>query len=111
MVSEGSTSRVMVLNLGLYVLNGVRGLDVQGDGVAGQGLHEDLHAATETKHKMKSGLLLDVVVRKGTAILKLLASKDEALLVRRDALFVLNLGLYVLNGVRGLDVQGDGLAG
>ena len=34
---------------------------------------------------MKSGLLLDVVVRKGAAILQLLAGKDEALLVGRDA--------------------------
>ena len=32
--------------------------------------------------QVKSRLLLDVVVAQGTAILKLLASKDKALLVR-----------------------------
>ena len=35
---------------------------------------------------MKSRLLLDVVVRKRAAIFQLLASEDEALLVRRDSL-------------------------
>ena len=33
---------------------------------------------------MESGFLLDVVIRKGTAILKLLTGEDQALLVRRD---------------------------
>lgn len=37
--------------------------------------------------------LLDVVIRKGTSILQLLPSEDEALLIRGDALLVLNLGL------------------
>ena len=31
------------LDLGLDVLDGVRGLHLQGDGLASQGLHEDLH--------------------------------------------------------------------
>ena len=34
---------------------------------------------------MEGGLLLDVVVGKGAAILKLLPGEDQALLVRRDA--------------------------
>lgn len=38
------------------------------------------------KHQMQSGLLLDVVVVQGTAILELLAGKDEALLVGWDAM-------------------------
>ena len=33
---------------------------------------------------MESGFLLDVVIREGSAIFKLLASEDEALLVGRD---------------------------
>ena len=33
---------------------------------------------------MKGGLLLDVVVRKGTSVLELLAGKDQSLLVRRN---------------------------
>ena len=60
---------------------------------------------------MEGGLLLDVVVAEGAAVFELLASEDEALLVRRDAFLVLNLGLDVLNGVTGLHVEGDGLAG
>jgi len=34
---------------------------------------------------MEGRLLLDVVVSQGTAILKLLSSKDQTLLVRRNA--------------------------
>jgi hypothetical protein len=37
---------------------------------------------------VKSALLLDVVVGEGAAILKLLASEDQALLVRGDTLLV-----------------------
>ena len=59
---------------------------------------------------MESGLLLDVIVGKGAAILKLLASEDKTLLVRRDALLVLDLGLNVVDGVAGLNLKGDGLA-
>jgi len=54
--------------------------------------------------------LLNVVVRKGAAILQLLASEDQALLVRRDALLVLDLGLDIVDRVRGLNLEGDGLA-
>jgi hypothetical protein len=56
-------------------------------------------------------LLLNVVVGEGSAVLKLLASKDETLLVRRDALLVLDLGLDVVDGVRGLNLESDRLAG
>ena len=31
------------LNLGFDILNGVRGLHLQSNGLASQGLHEDLH--------------------------------------------------------------------
>ena len=34
---------------------------------------------------MKGGLLLDVVVREGAAVLELLAREDETLLIRGDA--------------------------
>ena len=40
---------------------------------------------------MKRRLLLDIVVGECAAILELLPCKDEALLVGRDALLVLNL--------------------
>jgi len=56
---------------------------------------------------MEGQLLLNVVVRKGAAILELLSGKDETLLVRRGTLLVLDLCLHVVNGVRGLDLEGD----
>ena len=59
---------------------------------------------------MEGGLLLDVVVIEGAAILELLSSEDESLLIGRDALLVLDLGLDVLDGVRWLDVESDGLS-
>ncbi|KAM0883050.1 hypothetical protein ACQ4PT_031880 [Festuca glaucescens] len=102
---------LLVLDLRLDIVDGVRGLHLKGDGLAGQGLDEDLHATPETEDKVEGGLLLDVVVSKGPAVLQLLASKDEALLVRRDALLVLDLRLDVVDGVRGLHLKGDGLAG
>ena len=60
---------------------------------------------------MKGGLLLDVVVGEGSAVFELLASEDESLLIWGDAFLVLDLGLDVLNGVTGLNIEGDGLAG
>jgi redox-regulated HSP33 family molecular chaperone len=43
--------------------------------LASGSLDEDLHSFFETQHQVKSVLLLDVAVSKGTAILKLLASE------------------------------------
>jgi hypothetical protein len=54
--------------------------------------------------------LKPTVVRESTAVLELLAGEDETLLVRRDTLLVLDLRLDVVDGVRGLDLEGDGLA-
>ena len=59
---------------------------------------------------MKGRLLLDVVVGQSAAILKLLASEDETLLVRGDALLVLDFGLHRLDGIGRLDLKGDRLA-
>jgi hypothetical protein len=36
-------SPLLVLNLGLDIVDGVAGLDLKGDGLACEGLHEDLH--------------------------------------------------------------------
>ena len=58
---------------------------------------------------MESGLLLDVVVRKGSAVLELLTSEDKSLLIWRNTFLVLDLGLDVLNSVGWLDIEGDGL--
>jgi len=100
----------LVLDLLLHVLDRVRGLDFEGDGLSGQGLDEDLHASTETEDEVESGLLLDVVVGQGTAVLELLPGEDEALLVGRNAFLVLDLLLHVFDRVGGLDFEGNGLA-
>ena len=75
-----------------------------------QSLDEDLHTTTKTKDQVESGLLLDVVVREGTAVLELLASEDETLLVRGNAFLVLDLLLHGLDSVRGLHLEGDSLS-
>jgi len=55
----------------------------------------------------KRGLL----VAQGAAIFELLAGENETLLVGGNALLVLDLGLDIVDGVRGLDLEGDGLSG
>ena len=59
---------------------------------------------------MEGRLLLDVVVAESTAILKLLASEDQALLIGGNTFLILDLSLDVLDGVGRLNIQGDGLA-
>jgi len=59
---------------------------------------------------MEGGLLLDVVVAEGAAVLELLSSENETLLIRWNAFLVLDLGLDVVNGVGWLDIKSDGLA-
>ena len=59
---------------------------------------------------MKGRLLLDVVVGKSAAVFKLLASENQALLIRRNSFLVLDLLLHVVDGVGRFDFEGDGLA-
>ena len=75
----------LVLDLALDIVDGVRALHLQSDGLASERLHKDLHASTQTQHQVKGGLLLDVVVSKSATILQLLASEDESLLVRGNS--------------------------
>merc|ERR1711899_152582 len=100
---------LLVLDLSLDVLNGIAGLNLQGDGLPCESLDKDLHTSTESEDQMKGGLFLDVVVGQSSAILQLLASEDQTLLVWGDSLLVLDLSLDVLNGIAGLNLQGDGL--
>jgi len=67
-------------------------------------------SSSESEHQVQSRLFLDIVVLEGATILELLACKDEALLVWRDALLVLDLGLDGVDGVSALDLKGDGLS-
>ena len=100
---------LLILDLGLDVLDGVGWLDIEGDGLTSESLDEDLHSTSESEDEMESGLLLDVVVAEGSAVLELLTSEDESLLIWRDTLLVLDLGLNVLDGVSWLNIKGDGL--
>merc|ERR1712228_959840 len=101
---------LLVLDLGLDVLNRVGWFDLEGDGLASQGLDEDLHASSESEHKMESALLLDVVLGESSSVLELLASEDQSLLIWGNSFLVLDLGLDVLNGVGWFDLESDGLA-
>ena len=59
-----------------------------------EGLEGRLDDTTsESEDQVKSGLLLDVVVGKGSAILELLTSEDESLLVWGNSFLVLNTRL------------------
>jgi len=65
------------------------------------------HSSAQAEHKVEGGLLLDVVVLEGAAILKLLSGEDETLLVRRDSFLILDLGLHSLDSVGTLNLKGD----
>ena len=70
-----------------------------------------LGTTTQAQDQVEGRLLLDVVVGEGATVLKLLAGEDQALLVRGNALLVLDLGLDIVDGVARLHLKGDGLAG
>jgi len=78
--------------------------------LAGQDLQGRLDdTTTQAEHQVEGGLLLDVVVGQGAAVFQLLTGEDQTLLIRRDALLVLDLGLHVLDRVGTLDIEGNGL--
>ena len=89
----------LILNLCLHILDGVGWLDVESNGLAGEGLDEDLHTSSKSEDQVESRLLLNVIVRQGSAVFKLLASEDKSLLIRGNTFLVLDLGLDVLNSV------------
>lgn len=54
---------------------------------------------------MQRRLLLDIIICERATILELLAGKNEALLIRRNTLFILNLLLHVIDRIRRLHIQ------
>ncbi|ORY94220.1 hypothetical protein BCR43DRAFT_359393 [Syncephalastrum racemosum] len=88
------TELVGVATLSLTAVSGTRGKTsvalaadvllavVLGGELLQRGLND---TTTETEHKVKGRLLLNVVVRKGAAVLELLASENQTLLVRGNA--------------------------
>ena len=101
---------LLVLNLRLDIIDGVGRFNLQRDRLAGERLYEDLHTTTKAENEMEGRLLLNVVIRESPTVLELFASKDQALLVGRDAFLVLDLRLHIINSVGGLDLQRDRLA-
>jgi len=89
----------LVLDLSLDIFDGIRRLNLKGDGLTSQGLHKDLHTSTKTEYQVQGRLLLDVVIGEGAAILKLFASKDQPLLVWGNAFLILDFGLDIFNSV------------
>ena len=77
-----------------------------------RGLNGDGSSATtsESEDQVEGGLLLDVVIAESATILKLLACEDQALLIGGNTFLILDLGLHVLNGIGGLNIQSDSLA-
>jgi len=68
-----------------------------------------LATSSQAEDEMEGRLLLDVVVGQSATILELLASEDQTLLVGRDALFVLDFGFDIFDGIARLDLKSDGL--
>ena len=92
------------LRRGLLQLGEVR-LDENRDGVFSS------RRFLSPSHQMERRLLRDVVASQGPAVLELQAHEVQPLLVRRDTLLVLDLGLDVLDRVAALDLQRGGRAG
>ena len=67
-------------------------------------------SAAQAQDQVQGAFLLDVVVCEGPAVLELLPGEDEALLVGRDALLVLDFGFDLVDGVGGVDFERYGLA-
>lgn len=60
---------------------------------------------------MQSRLFLNVVIRERPSNLQLLTRKDQPLLIRGNALFILNFLHHILDSVRGLYIERDGSTG
>jgi hypothetical protein len=69
-----------------------------------------LSSSAQAQHKVKGGLLLDVVVAERAAIFELLSSKNQTLLIWRNSFLVLDLGLDILNAVGSLNIKRNSFA-
>ena len=59
---------LLVQNLSLGALNRVRGLELESDRLASEGLDEDLHTSARTENQMQGGFFLNVLVRQRATI-------------------------------------------
>ena len=62
---------LLALDLGLHIVNFVRRFNFENDCLAHEDLDEELHATVQMQVKVKGRFLLNIVIRKGTAILSL----------------------------------------
>jgi hypothetical protein len=69
-----------------------------------------LHCNIAHQHLQSNNRYRLTVVGQSPAVLELLTSKDQTLLVWGDTLLVLDLGLDIVDRVGRLDLEGDGLA-
>ena len=56
---------------------------------------------------MESRIVPYIVITQSATVLQLLAIENQALLVMGNAFLVLELLFHVLDGVRGVDIEGD----
>lgn len=90
----------LLLDPFLDPIDGICRLDVDFDLLSCESLHLDHHPPPEPQDQVKGRLLLDVVVCKSAAVLQLLPSKYQSLLVWRDALLVLIIQRVEVEGVK-----------
>ena len=102
-----------VAGLDHRLTNGFGGLLHLGDdgGVVEDAAGHLTVSSAQAQDEVKGGLFLDVVVGEGASVFELLSGEDKTLLIWGDTFFILNLGFDVFNGVAGLDIQSNRLAG
>ena len=101
----------LILDLSLHVLDSIGSLNIESDGLAGKGLDEDLHgSAPKSEDQVNRRFLLNIVVSEGSAVVELLATEDQTLLVNGDSFFVLDLGFHAFDRISCGHVEGVGLA-
>jgi len=61
-----------------------------------------LSTSPQSQDQMQGRFLLDIVVGQSPAIFQLLSREYQALLVGRNTLLVLDLGLHIVDRIRGL---------
>ena len=104
------TNSLLISELLLDVFNGIRSFNLERDGCSGEAVEStdvDPHARQPVKHKIEDRFCLDAMLPQRTATFKLLAIKDEALLVWRNGFLVMDLGLDSFDRVRWLDPEGN----
>jgi hypothetical protein len=78
--------------------------------ITGDQVYEELRGGAQAKREVQGGLRLDVVVRERAAVLQLHTTlEDQALLLRGEALLVLNRCLDVEDGVARRNPERDGV--